>query len=265
LRPDGRLWGSTRHVCRDLGITYYGFDLHSGFNALRDRLAARLPQQVSHIWTHPPYHNIIPYSGTDWVAKLRPDSPWAKTPCPDDLSRCESYPEFVEKLNLAFLNFWESLRPGGTFACLIGDVRQKGKYYSPQADVINFGLGRLVNVIIKAQHNCVLKDKFYSGPFIPILHEYLLVFEKDAGLTLAELGIAQSNRISKKYFGTWKVVLATALRNLGGQADLKQIYRYIGRAISAPKNNHIEAKVRQTLRTYFVQVKEGVYALPRAA
>lgn len=270
LRPDSVCdpmegSGTTGDVCRSLGITYFGFDLHSGFNALRDRLATRLPQQVSHIWTHPAYHSILQYTGTDWVAKLRPESPWANKPCPDDLSRCADYDEFLEKLNLAFLNFWEGLRPGGTFACLIGDIRKNGAYYSPQADIINFGLGKLKNVIIKQQHNTVSERKSYGGAFIPIAHEYLLVFEKEAGLTLAELGIAQTSRISRKYFGTWKTILTVALRNLGGQADLQKLYAYIGRTISAPENTHIEAKVRQTLQRHFVRVDEGVYSLPQAA
>ena len=37
-----------------------------------------------------PYHNIIQYSGNMWGK-----------PHPDDLSRCEDYNDFLEKLNLA--------------------------------------------------------------------------------------------------------------------------------------------------------------------
>lgn len=42
--------------------------------------------------------------------------------------------------------------------------------------------GTLENVIIKAQHNCFSDNIQYTGRFIPILHEYVLIVRKDAPL-----------------------------------------------------------------------------------
>ena len=44
--------------------------------------------------------------------------------------------------------------------------------------------GVLENVIIKAQHNCMSDQRVYSGKFIPIVHEYVLLVRKDAPLAV---------------------------------------------------------------------------------
>lgn len=256
--------GTTGDVCRDMGIEYYGFDLHTGFNALRDSLSARLPRPVGLVSTHPAYHDIIRYTGEDWVSKVRPDSPWASKPHPDDLSRCADYGEFVEKLQLALLNFHEAVLPGGYLTVLIGDIRQKGTYHSPQADIIKMGLGALRNVIIKAQHNCVSGRTIYSGNFIPITHEYLLVFQKERGLTIADLALRASRNQARTFYGTWRNVLTVALRELGGRAHLRDLYRWCGDMVTAPENRNIEAKIRQTLQRHFARVGDGVYSLAQA-
>lgn len=70
--------GTTGDVCREMKIKYRGFDLHSGFNALKESLRARLNGETpDHIFLHPPYHDMITYSGSVWGDKH-----------PDDLSRC---------------------------------------------------------------------------------------------------------------------------------------------------------------------------------
>lgn len=257
--------GTTGDVCRELGIAYHGFDLHTGFNALKDSLRARLPESVGLVSTHPAYHSIVRYTGEDWIARFRPDSPWGTVAHPDDLSRCETYDEFIEKLQLAFLNFMEAVRPGGHLCVLIGDIRQKGAYYSPQADIIKMGLGSLRSIIIKGQHNCVSDRNNYSGNFIPIQHEYLMVFQKEKGLTIADLAIARSRAQAKDFYGTWKNVLTVGLRELGGEAHLSELYRWCGSNIEHTLNRNIEAKVRQVLQNHFERVGEGRYRLPESA
>lgn len=42
--------------------------------------------------------------------------------------------------------------------------------------------GTLENIIIKAQHNCFSDNIQYSGKFIPILHEYVMIVRKDDAL-----------------------------------------------------------------------------------
>ena len=62
-------------------------------------------------------------------------------------------------------------------AVLMGDVKKKGKLYSMLAEIIK--PGTLENIIIKVQHNCFSEQIHYSGSFIPILHEYVMIVRKD--------------------------------------------------------------------------------------
>ena len=57
------------------------------------------------VFFHPPYHNIIQYSGNMWGK-----------PHPDDLSRCEDYNDFLEKLNLCIRKLYMALRKDGQTA-----------------------------------------------------------------------------------------------------------------------------------------------------
>jgi hypothetical protein len=53
--------GTSVAVAREMGIEAYGLDLHSGFNIL----ARRILEEVGKL-SHPPYHNIVVYSGVVW-------------------------------------------------------------------------------------------------------------------------------------------------------------------------------------------------------
>lgn len=160
--------GTSRDVARELGIEYVGLDLHSGFNLLKDRLIERLPREADYIFFHPPYHSVIQYSGNVWGTE----------PHPDDLSRCKTPEEFLEKLKVALHNIYEAVRKNGHYSVQIGDLRKKGNYWSIQSDIIQIAPGKLEGVIIKVQHNCVSNRMRYSGKFIPIMHEYILNFKK---------------------------------------------------------------------------------------
>jgi len=169
--------GTTGDVCNALNISYLGLDLHSGFNLLKDDLRKAILKAFSKsrspdfIFFHPPYHDIVPYSGNVWGEK----------PHSDDLSRCLSYKEFLIKLRKVIQNVYKALAEGGHLAILIGDVRKNGHYFMPHANILNFRLGKIESVIIKAQHNMRSSQISYSGkPFIHIVHEYCLIFQKPA-------------------------------------------------------------------------------------
>ncbi|MFQ7748760.1 MAG: hypothetical protein ACLRJV_16510, partial [Eubacteriales bacterium] len=121
------------------------------------------------ICLHPPYHNPIPYSGNMWG-----------TPHKDDLSRCSSYPEFVEKLNYIVQKLFMALRRDGRLAILVGDIRTKGSFYSMQHDLMR--VGQMEAFIVKGQYNCVSDTRSYKKPFIPVVTEYLLLFHKQDAL-----------------------------------------------------------------------------------
>ena len=100
---------------------------------------------------------------------------WGK-PHPDDLSRCENYADFTEKLNYVIKKLYMALRNDGRLAILVGDVRAKGKFYSMQHDIMS--MGNFESFIVKAQFNCVSDSRRYAKPFVPVVTEYLLVYHK---------------------------------------------------------------------------------------
>src|SRR5271170_926212 len=109
-----------------MGIEAHGLDLHSGFNILKHRILEAVGKPSDLVLSHPPYHNIVVYSG----------NVWGGSPHPDDLSRCASEDEFLAKLTLALKNQRHATRVGGYYGAIIGDVRRGGLYSSYQADLI---------------------------------------------------------------------------------------------------------------------------------
>ena len=95
---------------------------------------------------------------------------WGK-PHADDLSRCENYEDFIEKLNLVIKKMFFSLRSGGALALLVGDIRQKGEFHSIANDVMT--MGTMKSWIVKAQFGCSSSGQSYHSrhPFIPIVTE----------------------------------------------------------------------------------------------
>lgn len=250
--------GTSRDVATEMGIEYVGLDLHSGFNLLRDRLIDRLPREADYVWLHPPYSDMILYSGNVWGDK----------PHPDDLSRVKSHEEFMEKLQVALVNCYEAIRRGGHYSVQIGDMRRKGEYYSFQSDIIQIAPGVLEGIVIKAQHNVKSDSCQYSGKFIPIAHEYILNFRKD-GVVVGFLDNAMKSSLNLVNLSnaTWKAVVRWALKELGGKASLDEIYEKVeeGAQEKAKSNPNWRPKVRQVLQMIGKNEERGVWALPEAA
>ena len=186
--------GTSRDVCQQLGIKYTGLDLKDGFNLLKHNLKEKLQGQPDFIFFHPPYGSMVAYSGCMWG-----------NPHPDDLSRCGNGDEFINRLEIALMNIYDSLKPAGHYSVLIGDMRKNGEYFSWQADILQMGIGKLSGVLIKAQHNCTSNSFQYSGSFIPIAHEYLLIFLKEKHIiSFGQLLLQKDERIARRLAGTWK-------------------------------------------------------------
>ena len=129
-----------------------------------------MDEKIDLILTHPPYLNIISYSG----GKIR-----------GDLSNIGSLDMFCDEMEKIARQFLRVLKPDRYCAILIGDTR-KGKHYVPLAFRV---MERFLKVgfvlkedIVKVQHNCAAtrrwewkakKDKFYL-----LMHEHLFVFRK---------------------------------------------------------------------------------------
>jgi len=244
--------GTSRDVCQQLRIRYTGLDLKDGFNLLRDSLKVKLQGQPDFIFFHPPYGEMISYSGNLWGI-----------PHPDDLSRCGNGDGFINRLEIALMNIYDPLKQGGHYAVLVGDMRKNGEYFSWQADIIGLGIGKLRNVIIKQQHNCFSNGVQYSGSFIPIMHEYLLIFLKDRYIvSFGQMLLQKDERVARRLAGTWKQIVFQAIQDLGGKATIEQTVKVVLQRIDPQGNNHVVEKIRQTLQNpLFFRVSQGQYAI----
>jgi hypothetical protein len=250
--------GTSVEVAREIGIEAYGFDLHSGFNALRDSIREAVGKEADLVCSHPPYHSMIVYSG--------PGNVWGDDAHPDDLSRCQDDEDFNTKLQLVMLNQRDATVPGGYYATILGDWRRDGKYSCYMAEVIaRMPRDELAGVIVKAQHNCVSDRKQYARMVLPrIMHEYLVLFRRQASpvlVLLSNLARQQQARLS----GTWKNVVRAVLISLGGRAPLPRIYESV--AMAAPdklaSNPHWRERVRAVLNStpdLFVSDQRGEWA-----
>jgi hypothetical protein len=243
--------GTFRDVCIDLGVEHFCTDLNpqfGGWNALEDEV----PESSDFIFWHPPYHDIIQYSGNMWG-----------NADPRDLSRCETYEDFISKINKVEAKLLASLRKGGRMAILVGDVKRKGVLYSMQKDMAWFGQPE--QVIIKAQHNCFSDNTHYSGNFIPIVHEYVLIFKRDDCYLVPTKIVKQVNvDLKQRPNQTWRDVVLAALEKLGGRSSLDKLYNEIEGHAKTKTNPHWNEKVRQVLQEKtndFINVARGEYAL----
>lgn len=242
--------GTSKQVCDELGIKNVCLDLNPAFGGF-DVLKDEIPVSSDFIFFHPPYHNIIQYSGNMWG---RPD--------PRDLSRCSSYEEFIRKLNLVQAKLITSLRKGGHIAILVGDVKKNGILYSIQKDLDWYG--QPLNVLIKVQYNVWSDNQTYSNRLIKIVHEYCLLFKRDDCYVLPVKTVKQISfdlRNSKKI--SWRDVVLAALTRLGGKASLEMLYKEIQGHKKTESNPHWKEKVRQVVQEYkdFISVARGEYSL----
>jgi hypothetical protein len=235
-------------------IEYFGLDLHSGFNILKDSLTERIGgSRCDYLFYHPAYMDIVKYSGSQWGTEAHPD----------DLSNCVDYEDFLTKLSISLQNIYECLKGNAYFSVLIGDVRRQGNYYSIQSDILQIAPGKLDGILIKKQHNCVSDKKTYSGRFIPISHEYLINFRKDKlvfGMLDASLEISRKLEMLSR--ANWSATIKTALNRLGGQANLTDLYAAIEATAPdkvKPRKNW-KARIRCELQRHFRPLERGVWA-----
>ncbi len=237
--------GTSGDVARELGVNYKGLDLHSGFNLLRDDLLESIGQPADMIFWHPPYHSMIEYSKNVWGDG---------TPHPDDLSNCESISEFIEKSQLAMMNMYDALANEGrsTYCILIGNMRKDGQFYDLAGMLQRVAPGKLRDIIIKQQHNCVSDSRRYGGAsFARIAHESLLVFEKDRRILCAiDFACLVEKRLETAHKMTWRTALRRVTRP-GEKVHLSDLYARLNvYAKKLGSNRNVEAKIRQLVRRY---------------
>jgi len=162
--------GTSRQVCRDRGVPYRGLDLREGFDLAAMPLRERLPGPADLVFLHPPYWDLVRYSGGEW----------GDAPDERDLSRVPTYAAYLALLERCVENCLDALAPDGRLALLLGDIRRLGRYYSPQAAVISWYRVLLDGVWIKVQHHCRSDAVTYEREerLVRIAHEYLLLLRK---------------------------------------------------------------------------------------
>lgn len=227
-------------------ITY---DLNMGYDLMTEEI-----KEVNHniIW-HPPYWDIIKYSGCVYGDK----------PLNNDLSRIEDYKEFIRAINFCLAKQFASLKVGGRMFILMADVKKHHQLYSMLLDINK--IGTLEQIVIKEQNNCFSDTKKYINEnFIRISHEYLLILRKDNPyiynfkiVKYGSLDIRNSIKI------TWKDLVSSVLQKLGGKSNLENIYKEVEGHKKCDNNKNWKEKIRQTLQInrVFKRIDKGVWAI----
>lgn len=244
--------GTSRDVASEKGIRFKGFDLHSGFNIVRDDLGAQLHgERAESIFIHPPYWQMIRYSDH-----------------PDDLSN-GTLDEFLKKLQLAMMNVFDALRPGGMYGVLMGNWRRKGFYHPLCALTMMICPGKLREELIKVQHNCTSDRRNYVGAgttFVPIRHETLYIFQKDATpKILLDFASDFSGFLGRMHHATWRNVIVRIFQREQRSLSLDELYELVSQGATEKtlKNQHWRAKVRQVVGrdNRYIRVGKGTYVL----
>lgn len=254
--------GTTKAAADKCGIGSHIYDLHSGF----DIMNCEIPERPEFIFWHPPYWDIVLYSDVMYKA-ADVKSKYGYDPRDFDLSRIPDWNKFVEAMNYAMMKQFASLEKGGRMAVLMGDIKKKGKLFSMLAEIIK--PGTLENIIIKAQHNCFSDNIRYSGSFIPILHEYVMIVRKDNPLLIPILATqAVETDIRNMPAATWRDVVAAVLEASPSEVSLTYLYEKIESHKKALTNKWWKEKVRQTLQiypNYFQRTERGMWRMKSKA
>ena len=252
--------GTTKDAADKCNISSRLYDLHSGF----DIMNCDIKERPEFIFWHPPYWDIIKYSDVMYKASVVQEK-FGYNPMAFDLSRIADWNQFVDAMNYAMMKQFTALEKGGRMAVLMGDIKKKGQLYSMLAEITK--PGTLENILIKMQHNCVSNQTQYSGRFIPILHEYVLIVRKDSPVAIPVMH-AHSKRIDIRDMNgaTWRDVVAAVLEVHKEPLTLAQLYDEIAEYKKAKSNQWWREKVRQTLQNYpehFKHVSRGVWCLQK--
>lgn len=249
--------GTTKKVADDLGVRSVLYDLNpapaygkGGWDALKNDVE----DSADMVFWHPPYHDIIKYSGEMWG---KPD--------PDDLSRCENYDDFIEKLNFVMKKLYMALRKDGRLAVLVGDIRSHGEFHSMQRDMMK--IGNFESFIVKAQFNCVSSSRTYSKPFVPIVTEYVMIMHKD-DIFMVPFSVQKNGYFDIRTHDcsslTWHHLIRMTMEEAGGEAKLSDLYDMLADHPKAKANEHFKERIRATVYEHsdqYISEGEGIYRL----
>ena len=247
---------TTFDVAKELGIKSNCYDLNAlkGEQSKFDLVEDDIKERNQFIYWHPPYWDIIKYSGNMYGNEI----------LKNDLSHIKDYSEFIKAINYCLAKQYASLKLGGRMAILMADIKKNHKLYSMLLDMNK--VGTLEQIIIKEQINCYSDNKKYSNEnFIRIAHEYCMILRKDEPLILdymipkkGKMDLRNSLNI------TWKDLVASSLEALGGKVELVKLYSFLEGCKKTNNNPNWKAKIRQTLQInpqLFTNIDRGVWGL----
>lgn len=257
--------GTTKSVADKYGINSVLYDLNpnpavgkGSWDALKDDVE----DSADLVFFHPPYHDMVKYSGNMW-GKYNVD----------DLSQCPTYNDFIEKLNFCIKKLYMALRKNGRLAILVGDYRKKGEFHSIASDMLK--VGDFESFIVKAQHNCISDKVDYGAtrneyPFIPIVTEYMVVLKKkDSFLVPFSKTIAGVCDIRKcdDVSLTWNHLIRAIIEGNGGKISLQKLYSLLESHPKSKKNIHWKERIRATIyehKNEYISINTGEYKLKYA-
>ena len=117
--------GTTKAAADKAGIRSHLYDLHSGF----DIMNCDIPERPEFVFWHPPYWDIIQYSDVMYRASDVMQK-YGYDPKRLDLSRIESWDDFVKAMNYAMMK---------QFACRDRKARHLGEYHHQGTAQLLFG------------------------------------------------------------------------------------------------------------------------------
>lgn len=253
--------GTTKAAADKCGIGSHLYDLHSGFDVMN----CEIPERPEFIFWHPPYWDIVTFSDVMYSA-ADVQNQYGYDPKQFDLSRIPDWESFVKAMNYAMIKQFSALEKGGRMAVLMGDIKKKGQLYSMLAEIVK--PGTLENIIIKAQHNCFSDKIQYSGSFIPILHEYVMIVRKDDAI-LYPILFSEKKQVDVRDMpgATWRDVVAAVLEQCDEAVPLTYLYEQIESHQRAKTHKWWKEKIRQTLQynpEHFLHAGRGLWSLKKA-
>lgn len=239
--------GTTKDASDSLGIQSSVYDLNMGFDLLNDDIKER----NEFVFWHPPYWDIIKYSGYQY----------GKEPHPSDISHIKDYNEFMKITNELLFKQYASIKTGGRMAILTADVKKEGRLYSMLLDMIKPGM--IEQIVIKEQFNTWSERQSYNGKFIPIVHEYLLILKRDTPY-IQTLKVTSNIDfdIRDSKIATWKDVIVSVFEKHRRALSLSELYNELEHHKKAKSNQYYKAKIRQIVQSQdFMRISSGLYEL----
>ena len=235
MRPDAGS-GTSGDAAAAPGLRYKGFDLQTGFDAARHDLLSATGEPIGSCFIHPAYAGMSQFSGKVWGRSNRAD-----------LSQVgRDIDAYNEMLQAVLQNVYRALKPGACYGVLLGCWRTGGQYHHLPSQMLGYAPGKHVAEITKLQHNVASDATAYSGDFVPIRHETLLVMRRQQDGSIFAITAATLDAVNRVYAATWRNLVLGFARERE-TFTLDDLYRAFAEHPRTGANANYQAKLRQVV------------------